>query len=74
MIYRSEQRVLEMEGGDEVFLRRHFENARRAWKAQREITDATYHYKPDEQGVWGFSLGVPKSDYFWPKELVRQQA
>ncbi|MBI4310183.1 MAG: hypothetical protein HY681_00250 [Chloroflexi bacterium] len=68
-IYRSELRVLELEAGDEVYYPAHFANARKAWKEQREITDATYHYKADDKGVWGFSVGVPKSDYFWPKAL-----
>ncbi|MBI4339172.1 MAG: hypothetical protein HY680_04385 [Chloroflexi bacterium] len=69
-IYRPEMRVLEVEADDEPSLRHHFANARRAWREQREIADASYHYRPDAQGVWGFSPGVPKSDYFWPKAVL----
>jgi len=69
-IYHPDQRVLEVEATDEPLLRIHFANARRAWQAQKEITDATYHYKPDDKGVYGFSVGVPKSDYFWPKAVL----
>lgn len=69
-IYRPDQRVQELEAEDEVFYSHHFANARKAWKEQWEVVDSTYHYKPDAQGVWGFSLGVPKSDYFWPKAIL----
>ncbi len=68
-IYRPEQRYLELEPKDEPVLRIHFANARQCWQAKQEITDATYHYKPDDKGVYGFSVGVPKSDYFWPKAV-----
>lgn len=71
--YNPDLRVLEVEPEDERLLRVHFANARRAWKEEREITDASYHYAPDERGVWGFSPTVPKSDYFWPRELLETE-
>ena len=70
MRYNPDLRVLEVEAEDEPLLRLHFANARRAWEEKREIVDSSYHYEPDEKGVWGGFPGMPKRDYFWPKDML----
>jgi|ETN02SMinimDraft_2_1059926.scaffolds.fasta_scaffold446177_1 hypothetical protein len=71
--YNPDSRVIELDTSDEPHMKRHFGNARTAWTERQQVVEGNYGYTPDIDGVWGSSIGVPKREYFWSKQILESK-